>query len=314
MNNNDIVPGFDDEKNDSLKIRLQTIGDIPGGLILYLSGHIDTYNCNWFQRQIARVIEVGFIRLVFNLADYNMVSSVDIGSFCAFLKALKPRGGNLVFVEMQPLVYKCYQLLGFSYFFNIMDTLDEAVDFLKQPGPFPRIFKCTWCSEELKSTKAESIRCPKCYIRYAIDNAGQISVQDPADNNKIVTGFDIEKVDKLKIRLQRVQEVPGCLILWIYGCVGKETHTYFQRQVQKVIETGFVRLIFPFIDYTKYQVPSKEFVSAFVDLSKTVRSKSGDIVLVEDPPTVYDLFLQLGIAQVVHNRKDLGEAVAFFSQ
>ncbi|MDR2468101.1 MAG: anti-sigma F factor antagonist, partial [Spirochaetaceae bacterium] len=43
MNNNEIVPDFDAEKDDSLKIDLLRIEGVEHGLILSLSGYIDTY-------------------------------------------------------------------------------------------------------------------------------------------------------------------------------------------------------------------------------------------------------------------------------
>ena len=52
MNNNDIVPGFDDEKDDSLKIRLQKFDNVENCLALYLTGYIDTYNSNYFQKRV----------------------------------------------------------------------------------------------------------------------------------------------------------------------------------------------------------------------------------------------------------------------
>ena len=54
MSNNEIVPGFDDERDDSLKIRLQKIDETENCLVLYLTGYIDTYNSNFFQKQIGR--------------------------------------------------------------------------------------------------------------------------------------------------------------------------------------------------------------------------------------------------------------------
>ncbi|HUZ18791.1 MAG TPA: anti-sigma F factor antagonist, partial [Spirochaetia bacterium] len=52
MNNNDIVPGFDEEKDDSLKIRLQRVDEVENCLVLYLTGYIDTYNSNFFQKRV----------------------------------------------------------------------------------------------------------------------------------------------------------------------------------------------------------------------------------------------------------------------
>ena len=134
MSNNEIVPGFDDEKDDSLKIRLQKIEDTEGCLVLYLTGYIDTYNSNYFQKRVAKAIEAGFIKLIFHCSGLNYVSSTGIGSFTAFLKAVKPRGGDLVLLEIQPKVYEVFQLLGFSQFFNIKENLDEAVSFFAARG------------------------------------------------------------------------------------------------------------------------------------------------------------------------------------
>jgi anti-anti-sigma factor len=88
MNNNDIVPGFDDEKDDSLKIRLQKVDEVDGCLVLYLTGYIDTYNSNFFQKRITKAVEQNYTRLIFNCGGLNYVSSTGIGSFTAFLKAV----------------------------------------------------------------------------------------------------------------------------------------------------------------------------------------------------------------------------------
>ena len=180
MVNNDIITGFDDEKDESLKIRLQKVIDVEGCLVLYLTGYIDTYNSNYFQKRVQKVIESGFIRLVFHCGGLNYVSSTGIGSFTAFLKAVKPRGGDLVLLEIQPKVYEVFQLLGFSQFFNIKDNLDDSIHYFKR-GPaaetisiFPKIFACPICSKKLKAVKSGRFRCSECKTILAIDNAGQV--------------------------------------------------------------------------------------------------------------------------------------------
>ena len=180
MSNNEIVPGFDDDKDESLKIRLQKIDDTPGCLVLYLTGYIDTYNSNYFQKRVAKAIDTGFNKLIFQCSGLNYVSSTGIGSFTAFLKAVKPKGGDLVLLEIQPKVYEVFQLLGFSQFFNIKENLDEAVAFFAQKGEegkgavFPKIFKCPICSKKLKASRGGRFRCSECKTILAIDNAGQV--------------------------------------------------------------------------------------------------------------------------------------------
>jgi len=180
MNNNNIIPGFDDEKDDSLKIRLEKIEDIDGCIVLFLNGYIDTYNSSFFQKRVSKVVENGFTRLVFNCGALNYVSSTGIGSFTAFLKTVKPKGGDVVLLEIQPKVYEVFQLLGFSQFFNIKDTLADALDFFRTSGVeiksevFPKIFACPICSKKLKATKAGRFRCSECKTILAIDNNGQV--------------------------------------------------------------------------------------------------------------------------------------------
>jgi len=178
--NNDIVSGFDDEKDDSLKIKLQQVDEVEGCLVLYLTGYIDTYNSNYFQKRVQKAIEAGFIRLVFQCNGLNYVSSTGIGSFTAFLKAVKPRGGDLVILEIQPKVYEVFQLLGFSQFFNIKDNLEDSISFFKigktaeTASMFPKVFSCPICSKKLKALKPGRFRCSECKTILAVDNGGQV--------------------------------------------------------------------------------------------------------------------------------------------
>ena len=139
--NNNLIPGFDDEKDDSLKILLEATPSVDKCLILYLNGYIDTYNSNFFQKRIAKVVEAGYVNLIFNCAALNYVSSTGIGSFTSFLKMVKPKGGDVVLLEIQPKVYEVFQLLGFSQFFNIKDSTDDAIQFFKQETPMERILR-----------------------------------------------------------------------------------------------------------------------------------------------------------------------------
>ena len=56
-NNNSIIPGFDNEKDDSLTIVLRKAEGVSRGIFVYLSGYIDTYNSSFFQKQITKVID-----------------------------------------------------------------------------------------------------------------------------------------------------------------------------------------------------------------------------------------------------------------
>ena len=179
-NNNNIIPGFNDEKDDSLKINLNKIDAVENCMCFYLNGYIDTYNSTFFQKRVAKVVEAGYVNLIFNCSSLNYVSSTGIGSFTAFLKMVKPKGGDVVLLEIQPKVYEVFQLLGFAQFFNITDTMEDAMKFFKHDtqhetgGMFPKIFSCPVCSKKLKAVRAGRFRCSECKTILAIDARGQV--------------------------------------------------------------------------------------------------------------------------------------------
>lgn len=177
--NNDLVPGFNDEKDDSLKIQLDKVEDVENCVMVILNGYIDTYNSVYFQKQIGKIVSAGFVNLIFNCASLNYVSSTGIGSFTAFLKLVKPKGGDIVLLNIQPKVYEVFQLLGFSQFFNIKETLTQATEHFKKGAPvensiFPKVFNCPVCSRRLKATKSGRFRCSDCKSILAIDQQGHV--------------------------------------------------------------------------------------------------------------------------------------------
>lgn len=179
--NNAVIPGFDTDKDDSLQIRLDKSFNVPNGLIIYLTGYIDTYNSTYFQKKITQVIEAGFVNLIFNCTALNYVSSTGIGSFTVFLKMVKPKGGDVVLLEIQPKVYEVFQLLGFSQFFNIKNSTEEAVSFFAQGGQasssvFPVVIECPVCGKKLRATKSGRFRCSGCKSILAVNENGEVSL------------------------------------------------------------------------------------------------------------------------------------------
>jgi anti-anti-sigma factor len=180
MNNNDIVPGFDNEKDTKLKILLQKATGVDNVLVLYLTGFIDTYNSNYFQKQIAKAVAAGFIRLVFQCKSLSYLSSTGIGSFTAVLNSVKSRGGDMVLFDIQPKVYEVLQLLGFSQFFKIKENLNISTNYFL-PGAasesvslFPKPFPCPICSKKLNAPRSGRFRCSGCRSILVIDKTAQV--------------------------------------------------------------------------------------------------------------------------------------------
>lgn len=135
FDNNSIVAGFDDERNESLSIILgKNEAGLPsdGGAVLFihLNGYIDSWNTSFLVKKVESTINAGFNKIVFCCAQLNYAASTAVGAFAGFLKTLKARGGDMVMVDVQPNVFEVFQLLGFSKFFNVKQNMEEVKNYL----------------------------------------------------------------------------------------------------------------------------------------------------------------------------------------
>lgn len=178
--NDDIIPCFDHEKDNNLSISLKKVHENPDCIVISLLGYIDTYNAPFFQKQVDRIIESGFKNLIFDCAKLTYLSSIGIGSFMLFFKALQPKG-NIVLLQLQPKVFEVFDLLGYSRFFAIKNSVEEAVRFFADleakaasQKVFPKAFLCPICSKKLEAPEPGRFRCSGCKTVLDIDSEGQV--------------------------------------------------------------------------------------------------------------------------------------------
>jgi anti-sigma B factor antagonist len=173
MNNNEIVPGFDEAKDDSIQIRLQRIDEKC--LVLYLVGYIDTYNADVVRSRVEKAVDKGFVKLIFDARQLNYLSSSGVAYFVQLMKTLKLNNGNLVLIYVHPKVHEVLELLGFLQFFEIKESLNEAIDFFSiEPRAWPFIFKCPICDRKLKASKTGKFRCFECKTIIVINPEMQV--------------------------------------------------------------------------------------------------------------------------------------------
>ena len=165
--NNSIVPGFDDDKNDDLTIKLERIPTIQNSCLVSLSGIIDTYNSSFFQSQITKIITAGYVNIIFKCTYLNYIASTGLGNFTNLLKLIRAVNGDFVIADIQPKIEEYFSLLGFSQFFNLKPSVVEAVDyFLKKADPansiFPKLGNFRYFKNMLRFEKPTKVLCPSC--------------------------------------------------------------------------------------------------------------------------------------------------------
>lgn len=177
--NDNIVSGFDADTDESLKIVLKNVPTIDHCCLIEFDGYIDTYNSSFFQNQITKIVNAGFINLIFDCTKLSYISSTGLGSFTILLKMVRGKGGDLTIAAIQEKVNEVFQILGFSQFFVICQTVEDAVSHFTNGVTtsaeiFPRILACPSCAKSVRAVRAGRFRCMNCKSIIVITEDGNI--------------------------------------------------------------------------------------------------------------------------------------------
>ena len=182
--NNAVVPGFDDDKDESLSIRISPVPAVSGGCVVELTGFIDTYNSSFFQRQITKLICADYVNLIFDCSNLSAIASTGFGVLTNLLKMVHVSNGEIVLSTLQPAIMETIELLGFSHFFKIAKDPDSALkcfgnasSAVVSDNVFPKMLNCPSCQKSLRAQHAGRFRCMNCKTIIVISPEGNISTE-----------------------------------------------------------------------------------------------------------------------------------------
>jgi anti-sigma B factor antagonist len=66
-------------------------------------------------------------QIILELSELSYIGSAGLGAFVTLKRAVDARGGRIVLVGLNPLVYDLFETAGFTKLFAVFPTLDEAV-------------------------------------------------------------------------------------------------------------------------------------------------------------------------------------------
>ncbi len=148
-----------------------------GFLVIAVSGVIDTYTVNMFQKQIETVISNGHVRLVFNLEDTSFVTGSGVGAFVSLLKKVRSLGGEIILINMGYQALDIFQLLGITDLFTIiMDDLTQ-IPRIDSKGSYESDIEeyiCPVCGINIGSSEGEYIKCRACGTLIEMKKSGNL--------------------------------------------------------------------------------------------------------------------------------------------
>lgn len=175
MSNNDIIIHFDDKKDKTLSIKLEKVPEAKSCLLINLEGIIETYNSLFFQSQMNKILDAGFINLIISGKTLKYVSSTGVGSLISLYRQIKLMEGSLIFIDFNDSIMEVLKLLGFSKVFCIKETIEEAISeinknnvFIVRTSSFPFSFECPLCKAKLKAPYKGKYKCLACKSTIAV--------------------------------------------------------------------------------------------------------------------------------------------------
>ena len=114
-----------------LEIQLQRgASQNAGAVIVKLNGSLDTATAPDLEKQLAPVLAGPAKDIVFDLAQLKFISSAGLRVFSIARKALKERGGQASFMNMQPQIQEVFAIMKALPGVAVFESVEEMDRYL----------------------------------------------------------------------------------------------------------------------------------------------------------------------------------------
>ena len=99
-------------------------------LVFSLSGRLDATTSSQLEKLVAERLQAGANRLLFDLSELQYISSAGLRVLAKTLKQVSAAEGRMALCGLQEPVRMVFDISGFSSYFPIAPSLDEALNSL----------------------------------------------------------------------------------------------------------------------------------------------------------------------------------------
>jgi anti-anti-sigma factor len=118
-----------------------------------------------------------------------------------------------------------------------------------------------------------------------------------------------EEIFGLKIKYNRINDVPSCILLTLDGYIDTFNSMAFEKRIHEITEIGAINFIFQCSNLTYL---SSTGIGSFLSAQKTINHVGGDLVLLDMQKKVYDVLEVLGFLRFFNIRSNVKEAIKYF--
>ncbi len=112
---------------NTLDIKVDDISKESSIALVVLEGVIDAITIHQFRESMERIVNDQRYRIIMDLSGLSFINSSGLGVLLASLRAAESRGGDIKLVGVKPGIRKVLEVAGFTDFFQIVMTLNDAI-------------------------------------------------------------------------------------------------------------------------------------------------------------------------------------------
>ncbi|MDZ7263081.1 MAG: STAS domain-containing protein [candidate division KSB1 bacterium] len=96
-------------------------------VVLYIKGYLDAHTAPVLENQLQSLIEEQRYKIVVNFKDLAYISSAGLGVFMGFIENIREHQGDIKLTNMNPKIYRVFDLLGFPTIYDILEDEQQAI-------------------------------------------------------------------------------------------------------------------------------------------------------------------------------------------
>ncbi|MFA5626443.1 MAG: STAS domain-containing protein [Thiohalomonadaceae bacterium] len=103
------------------------VTDSGQALVVSVVGKLDAVSASDYEKAVSELIADGKTRFVVDFANLSYISSAGLRVLLSTAKQLKPKGGDIMFANLQDNVLEVFEMTGFSSILSIHPSLEAAL-------------------------------------------------------------------------------------------------------------------------------------------------------------------------------------------
>ena len=109
---------------ESFEVTKRHDGDV---VVLNIKGYLDAHTAPRLENEIQSLVDESRYNIVVNFKDLLYISSAGLGVFMGFIENIRENSGDIKLTNMNPKIYRVFDLLGFPTLYDILEDEGEAI-------------------------------------------------------------------------------------------------------------------------------------------------------------------------------------------